>query len=558
MRSNNIKIAALFDVVKNGINATLKKLNSRKIPSSYTLKRFLHSNNAKTLKQKYLKLKKSRSVVVQNNPQETTVLLEGMTKNRLLKSKLLLFISGLKPTKFPTENYLNNIAHFFTNIKGSNVKLAIITVVVLMLGGVFSYELSSVPAYAVFIDGKTISYVSDKSDVQNILSLIKKEKIAEWKRRVDITQTVTFKSTQAKRYQVEDAEELKKVFDQKLNFVAVATAIEADGEIIAVVNDAKVAEEILQELKSSSSDNEVKVEDVGFKEKIQMVNVPISLREVLSKDKALQLIKEGKEEKKVHIVEEGDSLWTIARKNDTHVEDLLKANPSLKGEHLDIGQELNLVAIEPLINVQTTGEITLEETVPYKVVVETNKNLWRGSQEVKTKGENGLKEVTYKVVMINSNIVSKEVLNEKVLKEATDKVVVKGSRVVVASRGGSGLLGWPIRGQITSRFGKRGREFHTGLDINGTTGQPIGAAEAGKVTATGWYGGYGRMVTINHGNGLVTKYAHLSRIKVSVGQHVERGDLIGLCGSTGRSTGSHLHFEVIIDGNFKNPLNYLK
>ncbi|MBU7007506.1 peptidoglycan DD-metalloendopeptidase family protein, partial [Phosphitispora fastidiosa] len=532
MKSNNMKLAALFDVVKNSIDTAFQRLRSRKITLTDVVTRLAnnHASRTKALKQKYHQLKESRNSAVQNSVlQKNNTPLKNITQNRLLQ-----FVSGLRPTEI-------SLAHFFNNRNRFNLKTAAIAVFVLISGGVFVYEFSAVPAYAVLIDGKNISYVSDRAEAEKLLSSMKKAKTAEWKRRVDLTQTVTFKDTEAKRYQVDEAAELKSIFDQKLNFVAVATAIKADGQTVAVVHDEKDAEGILQELRGSYSNGDIKVGNIGFKEKIEMVNIPVSLNDVMSREEALQLITEGKEEKKVHVVEEGDSLWTIARKNDTHVEDLLKANPSLDGEHLDIGQELNLVAIEPLINVEATGELTLEETVPFKVVVETNKDLWRGSQKVKTNGENGLKEVTYKVVMRNGDIVSKEVLQEKVLKEAKDKVVIKGSRVVVASRGGSGTLGWPIRGQITSRYGKRGSGTHTGLDINGTTGQPVGAAESGKVTSAGWQGSYGKMVTLRHSNGLVTRYAHLSSIKVSVGQEVGRGDLIGLVGSTGRSTGSHLH-----------------
>ncbi len=549
MKSNKMKIAVLFDVVKNRIGSAFQRLRSRKIPLTDTITRMVSSqaNKTKALKQKYQQLKKSRNTADQNSvSQENNTSLINITKNRLLH-----YFSGLKPTEI-------SFAHYFNNRNRFNIKIAAIAAFVLISGGVFVYEYSAVPAYAVLIDGKNISYISDRAEAENLLLSMKKAKTDEWKRRVDLTQTVTFKDTKAKRYQVDEAAELKNLFDQKLNFVAVATAIKADGQTVAVVHDEKDAEGILQELRGSYSNGEIKVDDIGFKEKIELVNIPVSLSDVMSREEALQLITEGKEEKKVHVVKEGDSLWTIARKNDTHVADLLKANPSLDGEHLDIGQELNLVAIEPLINVEATGELTLEETVPFRVVVETNKDLWRGSQKVKTNGENGLREVTYKVVMRNGDIVSKEVLQEKVLKEAKDKVVIKGSRVVVASRGGSGTLGWPIRGQITSPYGKRGRGTHTGLDINGTTGQPVGAAESGKVTAAGWQGSYGKMVTIKHSNGLVTRYAHLSSIKVSVGQEVGRGDLIGLVGSTGRSTGSHLHLEVISGGSFRNPMNYLK
>jgi len=122
----------------------------------------------------------------------------------------------------------------------------------------------------------------------------------------------------------------------------------------------------------------------------------------------------------------------------------------------------------------------------------------------------------------------------------------------------TGRFVWPIGGVITQRFSW----YHKGLDIATANGTPVLAADAGTVIASGWpdRSGYGNRVEIDHGNGLKTRYAHLSRVDVVVGQTVNRGDRIGLEGSTGRSTGPHLHFEIIqIAGNVHlNPLQFLK
>jgi murein DD-endopeptidase MepM/ murein hydrolase activator NlpD len=99
--------------------------------------------------------------------------------------------------------------------------------------------------------------------------------------------------------------------------------------------------------------------------------------------------------------------------------------------------------------------------------------------------------------------------------------------------------------------------MHEGIDIGAGYGSSVVAAAGGTVIAAGWDGGYGKCVQISHGGGTVTRYAHLSSINVSAGQRVDRGQLIGLVGSTGNSTGPHLHFEVIIGGQPRNPVNYL-
>jgi murein DD-endopeptidase MepM/ murein hydrolase activator NlpD len=129
----------------------------------------------------------------------------------------------------------------------------------------------------------------------------------------------------------------------------------------------------------------------------------------------------------------------------------------------------------------------------------------------------------------------------------------------------AGTLHWPTPGhtRVSSPFGMRMhpilhvRKMHTGIDISAPSGATIVAAGNGKVIYAGRNGGYGNFTMIDHGNGLVTCYAHQSRITVSKGQHVSAGQTIGKVGSTGLSTGPHLHFEVRVNGTPRNPLSYL-
>lgn len=123
---------------------------------------------------------------------------------------------------------------------------------------------------------------------------------------------------------------------------------------------------------------------------------------------------------------------------------------------------------------------------------------------------------------------------------------------------------WPVVGKLESGFGGRsnpfgGRsyEFHSGQDIDAPTGEPVVAGASGKVTFAGWQNGYGQLVVIDHGGGLTTRYGHLSHIDVAQGKTVARSEFIGRVGSTGRSTGPHLHYEVRVNNNPVNPLEYI-
>jgi murein DD-endopeptidase MepM/ murein hydrolase activator NlpD len=124
----------------------------------------------------------------------------------------------------------------------------------------------------------------------------------------------------------------------------------------------------------------------------------------------------------------------------------------------------------------------------------------------------------------------------------------------------------PMTGELesTSGFGMRADPFirapamHTGLDFRADTGEPARATAAGTVTIAGWNGGYGKMVEVDHGNGFATRYAHLSQIDVEVGQPIRVGQIVGKVGSTGRSTGPHLHYETRVDGDAVDPQKFLR
>lgn len=119
--------------------------------------------------------------------------------------------------------------------------------------------------------------------------------------------------------------------------------------------------------------------------------------------------------------------------------------------------------------------------------------------------------------------------------------------------------GWvrPVSGPVTSGFGPRWGRLHAGMDFGAPTGTPIFAARSGVVSYAGTMSGYGNIVLIDHGGGITTAYAHQSRIMVSPGQSVSAGQQIGAVGSTGNSTGPHLHFEVRVNGSPRNPAGYL-
>jgi len=158
-----------------------------------------------------------------------------------------------------------------------------------------------------------------------------------------------------------------------------------------------------------------------------------------------------------------------------------------------------------------------------------------------------------------------EVQNEIITKRLAYKKENLYNMLNELSNVGDGSFMWPMEGgEISSfyglradPFGRGGGDYHPGLDIANAYGTPIKAACTGKVVQAGWNGGYGQYVRIDHGNGQETAYGHMSAIAVEAGQAVQRGEVIGYVGSTGASTGPHLHFEVLENGSTVNPLEFV-
>lgn len=182
-------------------------------------------------------------------------------------------------------------------------------------------------------------------------------------------------------------------------------------------------------------------------------------------------------------------------------------------------------------------------------------------EKMTTNNTDGVKTIKTAEADITKEL--KAEVKKKEEKEAAERAKYEAtytSTTTVASLNGVKLTVTPVSGVITSRFGNREsiRSYaHSGLDIGAPKGTDIKAAASGTVAFAGWSGGYGNIVKISHGSGIQTYYAHCSELYVSTGDEVKAGDVIAAVGSTGNSTGNHLHFEVIKNGTSLNPQHYL-
>ncbi|PKM58014.1 MAG: hypothetical protein CVU98_03275 [Firmicutes bacterium HGW-Firmicutes-3] len=300
--------------------------------------------------------------------------------------------------------------------------------------------------------------------------------------------------------------------------------------------------------------------EVNFAESVMAVEAYVFEDEILSVDEATALITKENEKAKLYTVVSGDAPSTIAASNSMPLAQLYELNPGLEQNTLKmkIGDELVVMVPEPELSIATKEEVVYTESIIRGVSYVDNPDVFKGSDSVVDAGYDGVLQLTALVSKVNGKEIAREITNQTILNEAKDKVISRGTKPL-PRKGATGSYKYPLTSfKITSTFGRRWGAFHSGVDLSAPTGTTVRASDGGTVTVAGWRGNYGYLVEIDHGNGIRTRYGHNSKIDVKIGQKVAQYETIAKVGSTGRSTGPHVHFEILFDGVAANPMNYLE
>ncbi len=242
----------------------------------------------------------------------------------------------------------------------------------------------------------------------------------------------------------------------------------------------------------------------------------------------------------------------------TFTDEITISNVYCKESDYTSVEDLN-AKIEQL-NVKTTVKYTTDVVVNYKTVTKKTASQLVGYKAVTTKGENGLNHNVVEVTMLNGQEIDRRTLEQDVVKAPVSQVITVGTGASSADIGASMLFPLPrsSRYVITCVFGEvDGSHVHKGIDYAAPKGTSIYASGTGRVVRANKRSDYGWNVVIDHGNGIKTLYAHASKLYVSAGETVTRGQVIAEVGSTGWSTGNHLHFEIMVNGQYVNPAKYV-
>ncbi len=299
--------------------------------------------------------------------------------------------------------------------------------------------------------------------------------------------------------------------------------------------------------------------DLYFGDEIEVIETYLAPSELTDVASAKEILTKDQEKNTIYEVQSGDTLSEISLKTEIPLDRIIEMNETLEDENstIRVGDELIITIPEPELSVGRQEEIYYEEDYDAPIEYIYNDDWYTTDTVVRQQPSAGHRKVAAVVTYRNNSVADTEILKEEVTIAPVPKIVEKGTRIPPTYIK-------PISGgRLSSNFGRRSAPtrgastYHKGVDWATPVGTAVVASSAGTVVRAGWGSGYGYVVYINHQDGRQTRYGHLSKVLVKVGQTVSQGEKIALSGNTGRSTGPHLHFEILIGGNQVNPLQYL-
>ena len=303
--------------------------------------------------------------------------------------------------------------------------------------------------------------------------------------------------------------------------------------------------------------------DLKFAQDVQTVNGLYPTSAKLSLTEMRTLLTDRAASQKWVTVKAGDTAASVAEQNGITRKQLLSLNTDVTPESLTAGEQLLVQEAGAYLDVEMTCTEIENRSIAYKSETVKDPSRYIGDNYVKIKGVPGVRRLTYAVTYIDGKEVSRKKLSEAVTRQPVTQVNAVGA---LDAGGGSGVAGdgiargmiWPLPSSysVGETYGPQYGRFHNGIDIYGDYGAPIIAADGGVVVeanSSGYNGGWGLSVLVDHGNGYQTRYAHCSAVLVTPGERVSRGQVVGRVGSTGYSTCNHLHFEVYRDGGRIDP-----
>lgn len=320
-----------------------------------------------------------------------------------------------------------------------------------------------------------------------------------------------------------------------------------------------IDQNLKERIKVSFDDYDYGMVDLYYDSEIEVIETYLPESAITDVATATEILTKDQEKNTIYEVQSGDTLSEIACNVDIPLDQIIEMNETLDDENstIRVGDELIITVPEPELSVGRQEEIYYEEDYDAPIEYVYNDNWYITEKKTLTQPSAGHRNVAAIVTYHNDNVTDTEILKEQITISPVAKVVEIGTKTPPTYIK-------PISGgRLSSSFGKRSAPkkgastYHRGIDWATPVGTAVMASSSGTVSRAGWGSGYGYVIYIDHEDGKQTRYGHLSKVLVSVGQKVQQGQKIALSGNTGVSTGPHIHFEILVNGSQVNPMKYL-
>lgn len=417
--------------------------------------------------------------------------------------------------------------------------------------------------YEYAYNGKVLGYVQEQEEVTDVLDVAGRKLSGNTSSEVPVefvaNQNVTFNLVDGRGKSTDDS-------DTAINKLLYMTDIETeayavyDGDnVVAIVKDSSDAEALLNQTKAELSvpDPGMQLVSSDFINKLDARPVNVLLGSVQSNDVARNLMVNGGEMATYHIVEEGETAESIAEQFGADVLDIYDETNSGNVTEIEQGDRVCIRNVVEPVKVEMVETGKLKETVEFETIKKETDKYYKGDTYLEQEGSDGVQIFEGTITKVAGEVTDRDEVSIEVIKEKKDKIILVGTaeRPKTAA---TGTFQMPIENYVvTSEWGGRWGRMHEGMDFGAPTGTSIYASDGGKIIRAGWFSGHGLCVEIDHGNNVVTRYSHCSRVLVNVGDLVYQGQEIAKVGNTGHSFGSHLHFEVRVNGSSQNPRKYV-
>lgn len=412
--------------------------------------------------------------------------------------------------------------------------------------------------YEYAYNGKVLGYVNNQEEVTDVLdiagTMLTENSSGDNEIRFIANQNVTFRQVDARGKSTDDADTAVNKLVYMTDIETEAAGVYDGSTLVAIVKDSKDAETLLLETKDllSTPDDGMELVSSDFTNNLEIRPVNVLLRSVQSNNDAMDIMTKGGNMEIYHIVEEGETLESLSQNFGAEAVNIFSEDNSEVAEEILPGDTVCIHEEVAPVSVKMVETGRMKETIEYETIKKESDDYYKGDTYTKQEGVNGVQIFDGTVTKVAGEVTKRDGEVEKI-RDKKDKIILVGTaeRPKTAP---TGTFAMPIKNYtLTSNFGYRWGRLHAGIDMGAPTGTPIYASDGGTVTRAGWYSGYGLCVDIAHDNGKETRYGHCSKLLVNVGDKVYQGQEICLVGNTGHSFGSHLHFEIHLNGSPVNP-----